>query len=320
MLLPYLNSEPTLQQLLEGHAAIAPHIHRTPVLTCEALNKITGAKLFFKAENFQKVGAFKMRGATRAALALTQEQLSRGLATHSSGNHAQAVARAARLFEVPAYIVMPENAPEVKRQATLGYGARITPCAPTIEARQTTLEEVQAETGATFIHPFDDYNVIAGQATASLELMETVPDLDDIIAPIGGGGLMSGTCLAAHGVATGMRVFGAEPEAVDDAWRSLKSGTLERNESTNTIADGLKTNLSPKTFAIIQAHLQEDLLVTEGQIVEAMQLIWSRMKIIIEPSCAVPLAAILRNPEVFEGRRVGVILTGGNVDLQNLPW
>lgn len=311
---------PTRQDIAETYQAISEFVHYTPLLTSESLNQISGAELFFKCENFQKVGAFKMRGASSAAIRLTDEELERGLATHSSGNHAQAVARAAQLLGVPAYIVMPENAPSIKRNATLSYGAEIIPCAPMIEARETTLAEVLEKTGATFIHPYNDYNVIAGQATCAYELLQDVEELDTIMAPIGGGGLMSGTALSTRYWSPGTKVIGAEPAAVNDAFRSFHSGQLETNATTNTIADGLRTNLGEKTFEIIRMHVDDILTVSEEAIVEAMRLVWERMKIIIEPSCAVPVAAVLQNKERFAGEKVGIILSGGNVDLDHLPF
>lgn len=318
--LPVLTQAPTQADIQATHEAIAGLIHRTPVMTCAGLDKIAGARLYFKCENFQKVGAFKMRGAASAALRLTAAQLEKGIATHSSGNHAQAVARSAQYLGVPAYIVMPENAPAIKRAATLGYGAEVIPCAPTIDARQETLDEVVARTGATFIHPYDDFHVITGQATAAKELIEDAPPLNVIMAPIGGGGLMSGTALSSTYYSPGTRILGAEPIAVDDAARSFRSGRVESNETIDTIADGLRTNLSKKTLKIIRDHLEAVLTVEEETIVRAMRLIWERMKIIIEPSCAVPFAAVLTYPELFADQTVGIILTGGNVDLEALPF
>ncbi|MCI4650214.1 pyridoxal-phosphate dependent enzyme [Phaeodactylibacter sp.] len=315
-----LTAIPTRADIEATHEAIEPLIHRTPVLTCAAIDERAGASLFFKCENFQKVGAFKMRGASNAAVRLSEAERRKGLATHSSGNHAQAVALSAKMLGVPAYIVMPKNAPAAKRAATESYGAQITSCENTLAARESTLQTVVEETGATFIHPYNDYNVIAGQATCAKELLEDVEGLDILIAPVGGGGLMSGTTLSARYFAPGVKVFGAEPEAVDDAYRSLRSGQLESNTTIDTIADGLRTNLGEKTFDILKRELDDLFLVSETEILQAMRLIWERMKIIIEPSCAVPLAAILKHPEVFEGKRVGVILTGGNVDLDRLPF
>lgn len=315
-----LDRIPTRQDIAETHAAIAEFIHYTPLMFSESLNQISGAQLFFKCENFQKIGAFKMRGASSAALRLSDEELEQGLATHSSGNHAQAVARAAQLLDVPAYIVMPENAPSIKIEATKGYGAEVIFCAPTVEARETTLQEVVARTGATFIHPYNDYNVIAGQATCAYELLQDVEELDTIIAPVGGGGLLSGTALSTRYWSPKTKVIGAEPEKVNDAWRSMQSGEIETNATIDTIADGLRTNLGEKTFGIIRQHVDDIITVSEEAIVEAMQLVWERMKIIIEPSCAVPLAAVLQNKERFADETVGIILTGGNVDLKKLPF
>lgn len=316
-----LTLTPSAEDIRISHDLIKPYIHQTPVLTCEALNKMTGAELYFKCENFQKIGAFKMRGATNAALRLTPEQRKKGLATHSSGNHAQAVSRAARELGVPAYIVMPENAPAVKVAATKGYGAEVIFCESTPEAREEKLKEVVAKTDAYFIHPYDNYNVIAGQATTALELMHAVEDkLDIFMAPAGGGGLLSGTALSVNYFAPHAEVIAGEPYEVDDAYRSFKSGKLQYNETTNTIADGLRTPLSQKTLAIIRAHVSDIIRVEEEIIVHAMRQIWERMKIIIEPSCAVPLAAVLTEPERFKGKRVGIILTGGNVDVGALPF
>ncbi len=320
-MLTILAHPPTLDNIRESHRAIRPFIHRTPILTNGTIDRMTGARIFFKCENFQKIGAFKMRGAASAALRLSEVKRARGLATHSSGNHAQAVAKAAQNLGVPAYIVMPENAPRAKMQAAKGYDAQITLCAPTQEARESTLEQIVEKTGAAFIHPYDDYNVIAGQATAGLELLEDVDGrLDCILAPAGGGGLLSGTALISNYLSPKTEVIGGEPKAVDDAWQSLKAGYLVRNTSTDTIADGLKTNVCEKTFSIFQEHVTDIIRVEEEEIVAAMRLVWERMKIIIEPSCAVPLAAVFKQAERFKGRRLGIILTGGNVDLDNLPF
>lgn len=315
-----LNHIPTLADIQATFNEIKPLIHRTPVMTSNTIDRMSGAHLFFKCENFQKVGAFKMRGAASAAMRLTSEERARGLATHSSGNHGQAVARAAQLLGIPAYIVMPENAPQVKKQAAQSYGAKIISCAPTLASREATLEKVVAETGATFIHPFNDYNVIAGQATAALELMEDVSGLDVIMAPVGGGGLMSGTALMVKYLSHDIKAIGAEPKMVDDAYRSLKAGKIMGNETTNTVADGLRTTLGERSFEILSKELEEILTVEEDEIIHAMRLIWERMKIIIEASCAVPLAAVLKNKERFKNQRIGIILTGGNVDLGNLPF
>jgi threonine dehydratase len=315
-----LDQIPTLDDIRATHEAIRKMIHRTPVMTCQSLNRISGADLYFKCENFQKIGAFKMRGAASAAIRLLDAEKRKGLATHSSGNHAQAVARAAQLLGIPSYIVMPIDAPSIKKAATEGYGARIIFCDSTVESRESTLEQVVMKTGATFIHPYNDYNVIAGQATCALELLEDRKDLDVIMAPIGGGGLMSGTALTTSYLYPGIEIIGAEPAAVDDACRSFHSGRIEGNASTDTIADGLRTTLGPKTFAIIRNKVDDILTVSEESIVEAMRLVWERMKIVIEPSCAVPFAAVLHNKERFAGKQLGIILSGGNVDLSNLPF
>ena len=315
-----LHQAPNLPTIELVHRRIQPYVHRTPVLTNTAINQRMGAELFFKCENFQKVGAFKMRGAANALLALTEAERSKGVATHSSGNHAQAVALSARNHDVPAYIVMPSNAPAVKRAATEGYGATIITCEPTLEARETTLERVVAETGATFIHPYNNYDVIAGQATCAKELIEDAGPFDTVIAPVGGGGLMSGTALTTRALLPKARIVGSEPQWADDAFRSLQSGTMQVNTRVDTIADGLRTNLGTFTFAILQQHLDEIITVSEAEIVAAMRLIWERMKIIIEPSCAVPLAALLQQKDRFQKQRIGLILTGGNVDVTRLPF
>lgn len=319
--LPPLTEPPNQAQLLLTHEAIQPFIHRTPVLTNEGLNGLSGARLHFKCENFQKVGAFKMRGAASAALRLTPEQRQWGLATHSSGNHAQAVARAARMLGVPAHIVMPHDAPKVKVAAVENYGANVTYCNNTPAEREAALRTVVEQTGASFIHPYDDYGVVAGQATAAMELIADTSDkLDFVLAPVGGGGLLSGSALACRYFSLAATCWGAEPENVNDAARSLASGTIETNADNRTVADGLRTNLGERTFGIIRLRVPSILTVSEREIVAAMRLVWERMKIIIEPSCAVPLAAVLRHPEAFAGKAVGIILTGGNVDVDALPF
>jgi threonine dehydratase len=321
MSLPPLFAVPDKNDLILTHVYITPYIRRTPVLSSGSLNRLAGAELYFKCENFQKIGAFKMRGGASAALRLTDEERRLGLATHSSGNHAQAVARAARLFGAPAYIVMPNNAPRPKIEATRSYGAEVIFCAPTPEDREAALAEVVRKTGATFIHPYNDWNVIAGQATAAKELIEDVPlPLDIIIPPVGGGGLLSGTALAARYFSPSTRTIGAEPQAVDDAKRSLQSGTIEKNLTTNTIADGLRTPLGEKTFAVIRQYVEDILTVDEDAIVQAMKLTYERLKIVIEPSCALPLAVVLANPQLFHNKKIGLILTGGNVDLNKLSF
>jgi len=308
------------EDIIQSHQRILPYIHRTLVLTSQMIDEISGATLFFKCENFQKMGAFKMRGATNAILQLSNEQQQKGVVTHSSGNFAQALALAAKNKGISAYIVMPKNAPEVKKKAVRSYGGIITECEPTLEAREITANQIQKEKGATFVHPFNDYNVILGNASVGKELLEDVPDLDIIVAPVGGGGLISGAALSAISFGNNCKVIGAEPFAVDDAYRSLESGKIESNQSTNTIADGLKTSLGDITFNIINNHVDKIIRITEEEIVEAMRLIWERMKIIIEPSSAVTLAAILKSKQEFSNKKVGLILSGGNVDLKNLPF
>ncbi len=299
----------------QAHERIKPYIHRTPVLTSQSIDDVAGCHVFFKCENFQKVGAFKARGAMNAALSLTEEQLTKGVATHSSGNHAQALARAAKILGVKAYIVMPRTAPEIKKRGVRGYGGEIFECEPTLEARETMLSEVIKKTGATEIHPFNNYEVIAGQATAAVELFEEIKNLDVIMAPVGGGGLLSGTGLAAAYFSPATKVIAGEPEGSDDAYRSMKSGKIEQAQS-QTIADGLLTTLGDKTFPIIHELVSEVITSSDAQIIDAMRLVWERMKIIIEPSCAVPLASLLKEKERFKDKRVGIILSGGNVDLE----
>lgn len=299
---------------------IAAHIHRTPVLTCRTLDALTGARLYFKCENFQKAGAFKARGATNAVFSLSAEDARHGVATHSSGNHGQALARAAAARGIPATVVMPETAPRPKIEAVRGYGGKIVFCEPTDAARRDTLADVVADSGAVFIAPYDDARVIAGQASCAAELIEDVPGLDIILAPIGGGGLISGCALAGALLAPEIAIHGGEPAAADDAARSLESGQRCTNDRVQTVADGLKTSIGELTWPIVRDHVRAITRVSEEEIVAAMRLIWQHMKIIVEPSCAVPLAAVLTAPERFSGQRVGVVLTGGNVDLDALPW
>lgn len=305
----------TKETIQKAHERIKPYIHGTPVLTSESLNEIAGCSLFFKCENFQKVGAFKARGAMNAALCLTETQLKKGLATHSSGNHAQALARAAKILGVKSYIVMPRTAPEIKKRGVRGYGGEIFECEPNLPSRESTLAEVILKTGATEIHPFNNYDVIAGQATAAKELVEEIGLLDFVLAPVGGGGLLSGTALAVKYYSPNTMVIAGEPAGSDDAYRSLQSGKIEEAQS-NSIADGLLTKLGDKTFPIIQENVKEIITVTDEEIIVAMRLIWERLKIIIETSCAVPFAAVLKDKVKFKGKRVGIILTGGNVDLE----
>ncbi len=312
-----MNLDPVLtpQGIVESHQRIAPHIHQTPILRSTTLDRLLGVRVVFKCENFQRVGAFKIRGATNASLLLSAADRGRGLATHSSGNHAQAVALAARRAGVPAYIVMPSNSPRVKKEAVRQYGAEIFESGPRIDDREAKMEEVLQRVEATFIHPYDDPRVIAGQATATKELLEDWDDLDFVFGPIGGGGLMSGACLAARAFSRRTRVIGSEPQGADDAARSLAAGRRVVNKSVDTIADGLRTNLSDRTFSILSNHLEEIVTVTDAEIGAAMRLVFERLKIVIEPSAAVPVAALLKTRSRYSGRRVGVLLSGGNIDL-----
>jgi len=311
---------PSAAAIEHAHERIRPYIHRTPVLTSQSIDALADCQLFFKCENFQKIGAFKMRGATNAVFSTPVEDRQKGFLTHSSGNHGQAVAKAAQLAGAPAYIVMPKNSSRVKLDAVRGYGAEVILCEPNDQDRQGNADRIQRETGATFIHPFDNLLVIAGQATAAKELIEEVPDLDIVTCPIGGGGLCAGTALAAHYFGKNVRVIGSEPQNVNDAYLSFTSGIRQKGNPTPTLADGLRTQVGAITFPIIKTHLTDVLTCTEEEMIAAMKLVWERMKIVIEPSCAVPLAAILAHPEAFKGKRVGVILTGGNVDLMQLPF
>lgn len=311
---------PTLDDIRRAAERIRPYAHRTPVLTCASLDAATGAQVFLKCENLQKVGAFKFRGATNAVFSLTEQDVRRGVATHSSGNHAQALALAARLRGSTATIVMPRTAPGVKKAAVAGYGARIVFCEPTLAAREAALAEVVAATGAHVVHPYDDDRVIAGQGTAALELLEDVPGLDVVMTPVGGGGLLSGTSIAVTSVAPGVRVIAGEPEMADDAFRSLQTGRIQPSVNPRTVADGLLTSLSERTFAIIRANVERIVTVSEPAIVAAMKFVWERAKIVIEPSAAVPVGALWERKYDFTGLRVGVILSGGNVDLDKPPW
>jgi threonine dehydratase len=313
-------SMPTFTDVLQAAERIRPYAHRTPVVTCASLDQDTGAQVFLKCENFQKVGAFKFRGACNAVFSLSDEEARRGVVAHSSGNHAQALALAARLRGIPAYVVMPDNAPGVKKAAVAGYGGIITFCPPTLAAREATQAQVIAATGATEVHPYNNELVIAGQGTAALELFSEVPELDVVIVPVGGGGLLSGTALAAAGVSPRTRVLAAEPERADDAYRSLAAGKIIPSDNPQTIADGLLTSLGELTFPIIQQHVAGILTVSEEAIVSAMRFVWERAKIIIEPSAAVPVAAVREGKVKLAGMRIGIILSGGNVDLDRLPW
>ena len=306
-----------LQQVMEG---VRPYIHRTPILTSRQLNTLVGSQLYFKCENFQRMGAFKMRGAINAIINLPETQRKKGVVTHSSGNFAQAISLSAQILNVTAHIAMPENAPEVKINAVRGYGGNITFCTKDVLDRERKVKDVIKNTGATFIHPSNDSDVILGNATSAIEFLAKIPDLQCIVAPVGGGGLIAGTALAAHYFGTNCRTVGGEPAQVDDAFRSLKSGRIEYNNTTETIADGLKTHLGDKNFPIILKHVDFIYTIEENEIVSAMKLIWERMKIIIEPSSAVAFAAILKNKEKFVGKKVGIILSGGNVDMSHLPF
>jgi threonine dehydratase len=310
----------TLHDILQAAQRIQPYIHRTPVLANESLNTKVGAQVFLKCENMQKVGAFKFRGACNAVFSLNDEEAARGVCTHSSGNHAQALALAARMRGIPAYIVMPENAPSVKKNAVAGYGGQITFCAPTLEAREATLTRIYEKTGAKVVHPYNDERVIAGQGTAALELLEEIPELDMIITPVGGGGLLSGTAIAATEIKKGIRVIAGEPEMADDAYRSLQSGEIIPSVKPKTIADGLLTSLGTLTFPIIQERVEQVVTVSEEGIIDAMKFVWERAKLIIEPSAAVAVAVLWEKKIDLRGLRVGVILSGGNVDLEKLPW
>ncbi|KQC29967.1 pyridoxal-phosphate dependent enzyme [Flagellimonas eckloniae] len=308
------------KDLIKAHKRIGPYIHNTPVLSSKLINEIAEASLFFKCENFQKMGAFKMRGATNAIMQLSKEQRTKGVVTHSSGNFAQALSLAAKSLEVKAYIVMPSNAPQVKKDAVKGYGGEIIICEPTLKAREAAALEIEQSKGATFLHPSNDMDVILGQGTAAKELLEEYPDLESIFTPVGGGGLIAGTALAGKYFGNGCKVIGGEPFEVDDAYRSLQSGVIESNRAMNTIADGLKTQLGDVNFPIIQEDVERIIRVTEKEIVESMRLIWERMKIVCEPSSAVALAALLKEKEFFTNKKIGIIISGGNVDLGNLPF
>ncbi|HVD94544.1 MAG TPA: threonine/serine dehydratase [Candidatus Limnocylindria bacterium] len=309
-----------LNSIRAAHERIRPHVHRTPVLRSERLNEASRAALYFKCENFQKIGAFKARGATNAVFSLDEATAERGVATHSSGNHGAAVARAAKLRGIPAHIVMPSNSAKVKMRAVEGYGARVVLCEPTEAAREATCADVISSTGATLIHSFENEEVMAGQGTTAVELLEDVPDLDLVMCPIGGGGLLCGTAVAAKSMRPSVKVIAIEPENVDDAAQSFRAGKRIVTKKKFTIADGLRTNIGEPNFAIIQRYVDDIVTVSEEAIVSAMRTMWETMKIIIEPSAAVPYAAILERVVDVGGKRVGIILTGGNVDLDALPW
>ena len=311
---------PTFEDVKAARERITPHIHRTPVLTSSYLNALTGAELFFKCENFQKAGAFKVRGASNAVFGLSDAMAEKGVATHSSGNHALSLSYAAGRRGVPVTVVMPHSAPEAKKAAVRGYGGKIVECEPSTSSREATFAEVVAETGAEFVHPYTDPRVIAGQGTCSWELTEQADGLDAVVAPIGGGGMVSGTCLTLSNIAPDVEIYAAEPKNADDACRSFKAGHIIADDAPQTVADGLKVPLKELTWHFVSNHVTDILTATEQEIIDAMKLTWQRMKIVMEPSSAVPLATILKNRTVFEGKRVGVIITGGNVDLAKLPW
>lgn len=310
----------TLAHIQKAAERIKPYAHRTSIITNESLNQRVGAQVFLKCENMQKVGAFKFRGACNAVYSLSDEEAKRGVCTHSSGNHAQALALAAKLRGIPAYIVMPNNAPQVKKDAVAGYGGIITFCEPTLDARESNLAHIAIETGATVVHPYNDERVIAGQGTATLELLDQAPDIDAVIAPVGGGGLLSGTSIAAKGLKPNIHVIGAEPEMADDAYRSLKEGNIVPSNNPQTLADGLLTSLGTLTFPIIQQNVEQIVTVSEQGMIDAMKFIWERTKIIIEPSAATVIAVLWEKKIDLSGLKIGVILSGGNVDLNKLPW
>jgi threonine dehydratase len=317
---PTLESAVTLADIRAAHARIAPRIHRTPVLTSASLDEVAGARLFFKCENLQKTGSFKIRGATNAVFSLTDEQARNGVAAPSSGNHAAALSQAARWRGIPAYIVMPSNSSAVKKDAVRSYGGQITECEPNIAAREAAAAEVIRRTGAHLVHPYNDARVIAGQGTAAIELLEEIPDLDIIMTPASGGGLLGGTSIAAKGLRPSIRVIGGEPLNADDAYRSLKSGKIEAAAGEETMADGLRATLCPLTFSILRAQVDEISRVSEEEIAEAMRMLWERMKIVVEASGAVAAAPALGRKIAGAGKRIGIILSGGNLDLRNLPF
>ncbi|MFD2740558.1 beta-hydroxyaspartate dehydratase BhcB [Sulfitobacter aestuarii] len=315
---------PTFDDMKAAHERIRPHIHRTPVLTSSYLDELAGCEMFFKCENFQKAGAFKVRGASNAVFGLSETQAARGVATHSSGNHALSLSYAAGRRGIPCHVVMPRTAPQAKKDAVRGYGGIITECEPSTSSREEVFAKVHAETGADFVHPYNDPRVIAGQGTCARELLQQMADFggnpDFVVAPIGGGGMISGTCLTLSNLAPEVKIIAAEPEQADDAARSFRAGHIIADDAPETVADGLKVPLKDLTWHFVKGHVSDVLTATEQEIIDAMKLIWQRMKIVMEPSSAVPLATILKNPDTFAGKRVGVIVTGGNVDLAKLPW
>ena len=311
-----LDHVPGKSDILDAARRISGYVHQTPLMTSRQINEISGCSLYFKCENFQKIGAFKARGAVNATLSLSEDQRKNGIATHSSGNHAQALAYAGSIVGIKSYIVMPENAPSIKIEAVKGYGAEIIFCKPTLKSRETELLKVVENTSAFFIHPYNNYSVIAGQATSAFEIFQLKNDLDYVLTPVGGGGLLSGTLLSRNYFSAGTKVIAGEPSGADDAYRSLVEGKIVPSINPDTIADGLLTSLGDKTFKIIHENIEEIIVVTDKEIIEAMKLLWERMKIIVEPSAAVPFAALLRKKENFKGKQVGIILSGGNVDLK----
>lgn len=315
-----MNRIPDLNDIKEAAERIKPYARNTPVLTSQTFNKWVGAELFFKAENFQKGGAFKFRGACNTVLSLSDEDKRNGVTTHSSGNHAQALAIAAKIAGAKAYIVMPSNAPLVKKNGVLGYGGEVIECEPTLQAREDNVQKVIEEKNATLVHPYNDYRIIAGQATCSLEFLQDVDELDVMFAPVGGGGLLAGTSLTCNYVSPNTAVYAGEPEGANDAYLSLQKGEIVPSLNPDTIADGLLTSLGDKTFPIIKEHVSEILTVSDAEILDAMKKVWERMKIIIEPSSAVPVAAVMKNREKFSGKKVGIILSGGNVDLDKIRF
>lgn len=317
---PRVATQPDLEAIRQAHRRIGPRIHRTPVLTSSSLNEIAGAQLFFKCENLQRTGSFKIRGATNAVFSLSEEEAQHGVAAPSSGNHAAALALAARSRNIAAWLIMPSNSSAVKIRAVEAYGGKITYSEPNVASREAVAAEVLERTGAHLVHPYNDPRVIAGQGTAAVELLEDVPDLDMIITPLSGGGLLSGTAIAAKSIKPGIRVVGGEPKNADDAYRSMVSGKIEPAAKTETIADGLRATLCPLTFSILRERLDEVSLVAEEEIVATMILLWERAKIVVEPSGAVAAAPVLSRKIGADGKKVGVILSGGNVDLQHLPW
>lgn len=311
---------PTYDDMLAAHERIRPHIRRTPVRTSDYLNELSGAQLYFKCENFQEPGAFKVRGATNAVFGLTDEQARKGVATHSSGNHASCLSYAAMLRGIPCNVVMPRTAPQAKKDTVRRYGGVITECEPSTTSREATFATVQAATGGDFVHPYNDPRVIAGQGTCSREFVEDVDGLDMVVAPIGGGGMISGTCLTLSTLAPETKVIAAEPEQADDAYRSFKAGQIIADDAPKTIADGLLVPLKDLTWHFVHNHVSEIYTASEAEIIEAMKLTWKHLRVVMEPSSAVPLAVVLKNKHAFRGKRVGIIITGGNVDLDKLPW